>query len=258
MPPTLAVFGGTGDCAGYCLAAALIAGHTCTALARTPAKLTASLKAKGVQETTLQSNLTIIPGDVRDISAVKRTLLHPTTNQSMEMIISGIGGSPVLQWSLFRPVTLNDPTICQEAGATLLQALQEIKPTKKPILINVSGTGIKPDGGPRDVPLAIWPLYHWLLATPHEDKRVMETKLKAHMRLAAAERGVESYVNVRPSLLVDGPGLGLEQVRDGPDERPAIGYTIQRGDVGKWMYEKLIKPGKIKQEWVNNGVCLTY
>ncbi|KAI7080755.1 hypothetical protein KC327_g10 [Hortaea werneckii] len=43
---TLAFFGATGDCAGYCLAQALNAGYDCRALARTPAKLTASLKNK--------------------------------------------------------------------------------------------------------------------------------------------------------------------------------------------------------------------
>ena len=73
-PPKVAFFGATGDCAGYCLANALNAGYDCVALARTPAKLTKSMKDKGVNVEALDQHLTIVEGNVKDVEAVKKAL----------------------------------------------------------------------------------------------------------------------------------------------------------------------------------------
>ena len=252
---TIAFFGATGGCAGYALSNTLKAGYTCTALARTPAKLTQSMKEKGVPTDVLDRQLTIIQGNIKDIEAVKQTLR--LEGRVVDTIVSGIGGTPVLQWSLWYPVTLTDPTICQDAGRTILQALMELKPAKKPTLINVSTTGISPQGYPRDVPLAFVPLYHWLLHVPHEDKRVLEQMLTEHIRIPENERFLSAYVNIKPSLLLDGEGKGLETVRQGVDEAPAVGYTIQRGDVGTFIFERLIRNG-VKAEQMNKSLSITY
>ena len=251
----LAFFGATGGCAGYCLANSLKAGYDCTALARTPAKLTQAMKDKGVSSEALDQHLTIIQGNVKDVESVKQAV--QLNGQVVDTIVSGIGGTPKLQWSFWQPVTLTDPTICQDAGRTILQALTQLKPAKKPLLINVSTTGIAPQGMPRDIPLVYIPLYKWFLHVPHEDKRILEQALKEHMQLAEGERGLRAYVNVKPSLLFDGDGKGLEAIRQGIDEDPAIGYSIQRGDVGLFMFERLIKSG-VKEEWLNKSLPLTY
>ncbi|KAI7278220.1 hypothetical protein KC345_g6104 [Hortaea werneckii] len=258
---TLAFFGATGDCAGYCLAQALNAGYDCRALARTPAKLTASLKSKNVSSETLDKRLTIIQGDVKDVSAVKETLSLAADQPGnvVDKIISGIGGAPAFQWSFRQPFTLGDPTICQDAGKTILIALGELESSKeerkKPILINVSTTGIPSPGCPRDVPLLFVPLYHWILAVPHEDKEALQENLAAHMKSQSAV--LEGFVNVKASLLLDGEAKGLQAVRDGVETQPAVGYTIRRADVGGWMFERLVK-GEPKGEWMNRGVCITY
>jgi len=36
---------------------------------------------------------------------------------------------------------------------------------------------------------------------------------------------------------------------------PAVGYTISRDDVGKWIFESFVKEGKA---WVGQKVSLTY
>lgn len=256
--PTIAFFGATGDCAGYCLAAALNAGYDCVALARTPSKLTASQKAKGVSTQALDAHLTIIEGNVKDVAAVKRTLV--CNGKMANVIVSGIGGTPALQWSIWQPVTLTDTTICQDAGATILQAVKEVTPesetSQKPVLINVSTTGISPPGVPRDIPFIYIPFYRWALHVPHVDKAVLEEKLQEHMQLPEPHRGLSAYVNVKPTLLFDGPGRGVEAIRTGIDEKPAIGYTIQRKDVGEFMFEKLVKG--VPAEWRNKGVSITY
>jgi hypothetical protein len=250
---TIAFFGATGDCAGYCLAAALEGGYHCSALARSPDKLVKSLEAKGINGNIIQKQLRIVEGDVKSVEAVKQALYQD--GQLAEQIISGIGGTPTLQWSLPKPVTLTDPTICQDAGATILEALKEIHSDRKPFLFNVSTTGISSAGCPRNVPLLFYPMYHWLLAVPHADKKVLEQNLSAHMNLPESERALRGFVNIRPSMLVDGKGSGVESVREGSDQSPAVGYTISRQDVGKWMFERLVKGNAAK--WTNGGVSIT-
>ncbi|TKA50737.1 hypothetical protein B0A55_11871 [Friedmanniomyces simplex] len=261
-PPTIAFFGATGDCAGYCLAHTLTSGLDCRALARTPSKLTASLIAKGVHPDVLDRHLTIIPGDAKDIKVVKRVLCtdeEKSGNSVVDKIVTGIGGNQLLfTWNPFRPFTLTDPKICQEAGATLLQALQELKPATKPELINISTTGIPPKGMPRDVPWPYVVLYPWIGHVMHEDKRVLQKRLAEHVSgLPESERGIRSFTNVKPSLLMDGAAKGMQAIRQGVDAKPAVGYWINRADVGAWMAEILVKRNG-REEWKNKSVTLTY
>lgn len=87
---TIAFLGATGDCAGFCLAAALQDGaYNCRALARTPEKLYTSLKTKGVPEQTSKSNLTVIEGNAKDVDAVKRLLT--ADGEVVDTIVFGIG-----------------------------------------------------------------------------------------------------------------------------------------------------------------------
>lgn len=251
----IAFFGATGGCAGFCLSHALKAGMDCTALARTPAKLTSSMKEKGVSAEALDNHLTIIQGDVKDLEAVKRTLA-PNGNVCSK-IVGGIGTYPKWQWKL-NPVGMIDPTLCEDANNTILQALQALKPTNKPTLINMTTTGIQPAGKPRDVPLLCVPFYHWVLAGPHKDKKAVEVNLARHFQLPESERALSGYVNLRASLLMDGDALGLQSVRHGVDDEPAVGYTIRRADVGMFMFEMLVKEDSLRPEWANNGVTVTY
>ena len=255
MPPTkIAFFGATGDSAGHCLAFALKEGLQCIALARTPSKLTKSMQDKGVSDGVLNNQLTIIEGNAKDVEAVKRALR--INDQIVDMIVSGIGGTPGLQASIFKPVVLTDPTICQDVGKTILEATSQIKSTTKPVFINISTTGIPPEGMPRDVPLAFVPLYHWVLQDPHEDKKVLESALREHVEKPLNERGISGFVNIKPSLLMDGDGKGLANIRQGIDEKPALGYTIARKDIGLWIFENVIKRD-MNPDWMNKSVSLT-
>lgn len=252
---TIAFFGATGDCAGYCLAYSLKAGYNCTALARTPSKLIESMKVKGVGSAAIEAHLTIIEGNVQDLEAVKRTL--QLEDRVVDYIVSGIGSSPKLQWSVWQPVTLNDPTICQTATKTILEALKHLRLGGKPTLLNVSTTGIAPEGVPRDVPITYLPLYKWFLHVPHVDKQIMEEILREHLELPGDQRAIKGYVHIKPSLLVADKGYGLDKIKFGVDEAPAIGYGMAKEDVGEFMYERLIKPG-VSPEWMNKSISLTF
>ncbi|KAF9106240.1 hypothetical protein BGX27_009265, partial [Mortierella sp. AM989] len=110
---SIAFFGATGGCTNACLVHTLNAGLHATALARTPSKLTDMLHVQGISQATIDSQLTIIKGDIADIAAIKNVLLSIKNNNAViaSQIISGIGGTPQMQWSLRRPVTIDNPEI---------------------------------------------------------------------------------------------------------------------------------------------------
>jgi len=248
MTRTIAFLGATGGCAGTCLIAALKEGYTCRALARTPAKLTTSLETQGLSESLL-ANLEIIQGNAKDINSIKSLLQTPTG--IVDIIVFGVGAAPKLRLHIM-PVTLDDIEVCRTAMATLLSALDDLKAATKPRLLVISTTGIT--NGPRDVPLLYVPLYHWFLHIPHVDKRVMEELVCAQRQKSAAERTVGEFTIVRPTLLMDGNGVGVAKIRYGLESNPALGWTIDRKDVGNWLFEKGIKPadlGKFEDQAVS-------
>ena len=225
----LAFFGATGGCANACLAAALTAGYQCRALARTPSRLREMLVQRGVGKEVLSSYLRIVEGDVRDLDAVKQVI------EGADVIVSAVGAYPVWQWSLRKPLVATDGTICTDAVNTILRACQELNAEKKPVLVVVSTAGVQEAGKPRALPLAYVPWYNWLLADPLADKVAMEEAILAHMRFGESktrERGIAGFVVVKPSLLTDGKGGKVEDVRAGTGERPPVGYSIDREMVG--------------------------
>lgn len=256
-PKTIAFFGATGDSAGYCLALALKNEHTCTALARTPSKLTASLIAKGVSPELQDRLLTIIHGDIRDPSTVRKALTSPS-GKTVDTIVSGIGPTSFYLYpNPLAPIGITDSTLCREASRTILAALPTDLPKEnKPLLINISTTGIPSPGAPRDVPFLWLPLYRWLLHHPHVDKGEMEAKLRAVMSKEESERPIRDYVNVKPTLLTGGEGLGWENIRFGQEKSPALGYFVARKDVGEWIFERMIRR-EVEEKWLGGAVTLT-
>jgi len=250
MSRTIAFLGATGGCAGACLVAALKDGYTCRALVRTPSKLTAALNTQGLSESLL-GNLEIIQGNAKDIQAVKTLLQTPTG--IVDTIVFGVGAAPQLRFHII-PFTLDDTEICRTAMATLLSALDELKAVTKPRLLAISTTGITE--GPRDVPLLYVPLYHWLLHIPHIDKRVMEQLVCMQRQKPAVERTIGEFAIVRPTLLMDGNGVGVAKVRYGLESNPALGWTIDRKDVGNWLFEKGVKPATLG-EFKDQAISLT-
>ena len=261
---TIAFFGATGGCALACLTRTLLSEspvYHVNALARTPSKLTNLLKERGVPSEIVDSRLTIISGDVKNAEAVRSTLVTKSERMA-DIIVCGIGGTPQLRLHPY-PVTLNDPTICEDATNTIIAQVSSltssgVKPVNgRPYMAIVSTTGISKRR--RDVPYAFVPLYHWFLAVPHEDKRKVETNLAKNI-------GNLNFTAVRPSLLMDGPAKSMDAVRvgwelpEGPggDDQspgPAIGYTITRDTVGQWMFENLVKGNA--EEWGGKMVSLT-
>lgn len=218
----------------------LSAGHQCTALCRTPSKLTT------IFPTGIAPNLKIIQGNAHDVASVSKCL-QGEDGKLVDAVVSTIGARPVLS-----KLSIDDPEVCRKGVATLLEALAELRrsgATGSPHIIACSTTGLSRFG--RDVPLAVVPLYHILLKVPHEDKVIMEDRLVASQ---------EAYTIVRPSLLTNGEStkairVGIEDPKTGRDSK-AIGYSISREDAGKWIADKLVLMRDAK--YSNKIAMITY
>ncbi|KAF8942737.1 hypothetical protein BGZ47_006178 [Haplosporangium gracile] len=247
----IAFFGATGGCTNACLVHTLNAGFHATALARTPSKLTDMLLAQGLSQSIINTQLTIVKGDIADIHAIKNVLTNNSndTVNIASQIISGIGGTPQMRMSLSKPMTIDNPEICATATKNIIQSLQEIyasHPSKthhRPSITVISTTGVSDVR--EDVPYGFRTFYHVVLADPHKDKKVMEDLVVAN---ASPATGVfRGAVIIRPSLLkgdqnVKG-GKGWQKVKVGVEDKPAVGYTIHRADVGQWICEQIVKTG---------------
>lgn len=203
------------------------------------------LAAKEVPKETIDRNLQMVQGDVTHVETVKKVLFY--RNQPVSKILSGIGMAPSLN------ISKMDGTICkfawlvdstflgltpvgQKSARTIIQALKELDFERKPYFALISTTGISK--GPQDVPLFCRPMYHWLLAVPLNDKRVVE-----ELVIEADEEGKAfiGYTVVRPASLRDTKSKGMRNIRVGSEEKPVLGYFICRDDVGLWIFEELLK-----------------
>ena len=267
---TLAFFGATGGVTNSTLAQALTAGYYSAALARTPQKLIDMLRTvHSISLETIEKYLTIHTGDINDLSAVSAALRSPLDpSKLVDTICFGIGAYPVMQWSLFQPITLSDIHICESGVQTIFTALDELEKQGitasssglKPLFSSISTTGISDKI--RDVPLLLYPVYVYALHVPHEDKKKAELLL-----VNDGGKHVRDCVVVRPTLLTDAAPAGVEKLRVGwewkgketeragvKEAGPQLGWSVGRKDVGAWVFEKVIKEGG----WEGRCVSLTY
>ncbi|KAG0363171.1 hypothetical protein BGX24_004963 [Mortierella sp. AD032] len=254
----IAFFGATGGCTNACLVHTLKAGFSATALARTPSKLTDMLLAQGLDQSIIDSQLTIVKGDIADLLAIKSVLTNNSSNtidstvtdsaKIATQIISGIGGTPQMRMSLRKPMTIDNPEICATTTKNIIQALQEIYSAHpstaqhKPSITVISTTGVSDVH--EDVPFGFRTFYHVGLAVPHKDKKEMERLVSENASSTGVFRGA---VIIRPSLLKGDQsvksGKGWQKLKVGQEDKPAVGFTVHRADVGQWICEQVVKTG---------------
>lgn len=235
---------------------------------------------QGIPQTTIDSQLRIVKGDIDDVSAIKNILLVPSAGTAGEggeeavglvsAIVSGVGGVGKLQWSLRRPVTVDNPDLCANAVKNVIQALQEIYEThpslasgQRPSITVISSTGISQ--GPEDVPFGLRTLYHIILADPHKDKREMERISLENANDAGlstdATKVFGGAIVVRATLLKGDQsikdGKGWKKLKVGTEEKPAVGYSVHRADVGEWIFEEVVRGEDGGVKWFGQKVTLT-
>ncbi|KAM0749336.1 hypothetical protein T439DRAFT_327057 [Meredithblackwellia eburnea MCA 4105] len=237
----VAFFGSTGGCTLSALVKALNSGARSRALVRTPSKLTDLLASEGVSPNTISNYLVIVQGNAKDEEAVKKTL-RTETGELCERIVFGIGAKP--EFKGLKPVA-DDPSVCEVAMKTIITAISHLPYSVAPSIVGVSSTGITKVK--RDVPLAYYHLYHLVLASAHEDKRLMEEAMIEGQRSGI----LSSYTIVAATLLTSGAEKGLAKVKVGTETAPAIGYSISRKDVGGWIWSEWAVKGAGKNERVS-------
>lgn len=156
-----------------------------------------------------------------------------------------------------QPITLENPNICENSTNAILSAIEVLQPStatekEKPILVAISTTGIS--SGPRDVPYLLYPLWHFL-EVPHKDKKKMEHAIFD----SPSKQLLRGAMVVRPTLLVGDhsitSGKGWKTLKVGTEKKPALGHSIQRADVGEWIFQEMVKAGG--EKWLNEKVTLS-
>lgn len=95
-------------------------------------------------------------------------------------------------------------------------------------------------------------LYHSLLSIPFQDKREMDAIFLGK----EGSSNFRSAIAVKPTILTEGQELGKEILRVGKRQKPAVGYTVSKKDVGGWIYRAVILgDGK---GWEEELVTVTY
>ena len=94
----------------------------------------------------------------------------------------------------------------------------------------------------------------------HQDKTNIEQILANSVAEGASgreEAWIRGFVAVRPSLLTNRPAKCEPKLRIGVMLKPAVGYTVSREVVGKWIFDELLA-NEGKDRWVGKKVSLTY
>lgn len=215
------------------------------------------LDSKGISPATVASHLTIHTGNSKDAAAIAPALL--ISNRPVDLILSAVGGAP--KFIRFGVPSIDDPVVCSSTMTALLSAVRSLKSPTKPTLVAISSTGISDFG--RDIPIAMVPLYHWMLAVPHQDKKAMEVAMTDDVTSTSPALG--GFVGVRPSLLTGYEAKGVAGLKIGVEgakgvESLAVGYTVSREDVGNWIFEEILKGKKGARGGIyeNRFVTLTY
>ncbi|GAB0495937.1 hypothetical protein MMPV_007247 [Pyropia vietnamensis] len=213
----IALLGATGGTGGEVLTQGLAAGHTLTALVRTPSKLL----LKNPQLTLLQGDATL-PEDLARAFA------------GADVVISTIGNGGFF-------AQRHPTTFYTDSTAAILKAMATAGVSR---LLVVTSSGVEEDPG---APLFYRKLIRPQLAPTYKDMADAEAAIEASGGPGAAADGSGGDVRwtlVRPSFLRDGP---LKPYRVNDRTNPAGGWKINRSAVadfllkeaaaGEWVYK---------------------
>lgn len=142
----------------------------------------------------------------------------------------------------------------------LLSVIQSsTAPSTRPKLIVISSNGLDKRSHSL-LPLALKPLYGWVLRGPHEDKIGLEKNVLTAAGWAEGEGGgwlgAQNLVVIRPALLTTGECLGdkkADAYRAGEELKGA--WTVSRADVGHFVVEKVLADWN---NWAGKGWVISY
>jgi len=207
----IALLGATGGTGGEVLTQGLAAGHTITALVRTPAKLLLTNK-----------QLTVQKGDATSVDDLT------TAFAGADVVISTIGNGGFFD-------QMNPTTFYSDTTAAILSAMAA---TGVKRLLVVTSSGVEEDP---DAPFFYRKLIRPRLAPTYEDMAVAERTVAASGSAAAGDGGI-AWTLVRPSYLTNGP---LKAYRVDERTNPKGGWRIRRSAVADFLLKEAAA-----REWV--------
>lgn len=194
----VSVFGASGRTGRLVVDRALEAGHEVTVLVRDPAR---APEAAGAGE-----RLQVVTGDVRDASAVARTIA------GADAIVSALGNS-----------TPGPSSLLTDAMTTITNLAVKYAPGAPILTVGTVGTGSSPTQLRAPIRLLIKVVLHF----PVKDHAGAE---------AALARGENPSLVVRCVGLVDGPATGSVTASAA---QPVTGSRISRDDVAQYLVDHL-------------------
>jgi putative NADH-flavin reductase len=197
----IAIFGANGRTGSLLTERALAAGHTVSALVRSPEKFAYSARTR------------VIKGSVFDSSAIAETL------QGADAVFSALGAHS--------PFKKED--VLERAMPLIVAAMQQHGPRR---LIALGSAGALPTS------LDKQPAYRrWIVQTIVYNvflKYPVESQIDQYRVLSASNL---DWTMVMPPMLTDGPARG--KLRIDPDALPRNGARISRSDVADFMMQQL-------------------
>jgi putative NADH-flavin reductase len=216
----IAIFGASGGTGRLLTARSLAAGHTITALVRTPA------------EFAYRDRVRIIEGSAFDPAAVAKTI------ENADVVLSALGAhSPI-----------RNENVLPRAIPLIVAAMQQTATQQKPVrrIIVLGSAGALPDS------LKKQPAWRrWII-----EKIIYTTFLKWPVAEQIAQYNILSASNldwtmVMPPKLTNGDARGRYRI-DG-DAMPRNASRISREDVADFMMQQIDNP-----QWLHKGVYIAY
>lgn len=195
------------------------------------------------------------------------------------VVLFSVGGTP--KFSITGGAIIDPPDLCTRAMLALMPCFPKDASTQpQPKLILISSTGLSKSAH-NALPLAMKPMYAYLLRSPHKDKLGMERVVhyaahgwvwpkedgeplvtilppgwKSKLDGERAEDGgfLTDVVVVRPSMLTDGDCKADkkgDKAYRAEEKEVASGYTVSRRDVAHFIVEKCLPRW---EKW--NGKCV--
>jgi len=199
------IFGSTGGIGRHAVEQALQAGHTVTAVARTPDKLAMQ-----------HPNLSIARGDVLDAAVFEPGGAVRAAMAGQQAVISAIGTES------------NAPTTLYSDGLRHIAAAMQAEGVRR--LLCISATGLEP--GPLFQRIVAKPILWHFIGNMYADLVRMEDFVKSTAL---------DWTIVRPPRLTDGPRTGRYQVKINRQFRFG-GFTLSRADAADFMITRLADP----------------
>lgn len=196
-----------------------------------------------------------------------------------DVVLFSVGGTP--KFTITGGAIIDPPDLCTRAMLALMPCFSKDASTQpQPKLILISSTGLSKSAH-NALPLAMKPMYAYLLRSPHKDKLGMERVVhyaahgwvwpkedgeplvtilppgwKSKLDGERAEDGgfLTDVVVVRPSMLTDGDCKADkkgDKAYRAEEKEVASGYTVSRRDVAHFIVEKCLPQW---EKW--NGKCV--